>query len=166
VNKPWSSKYSIEILFSEMDHRLREIITSWRDAIKYQWYSDLRIKIPAGLNDKRVAVVFYNYPDSRQARLLLTTPEESDCITLQSIPDWLETIFLLRHKLTSQQKKPVGTRDDYKCGEKCEAARNYICGTDGKTYQNFCHLKQTACQTKQDLVVVHEGRCNKNGKRW
>ena len=35
-----------------------------------------------------------------------------------------------------------------------------VCGTDGKTYIDVCHLKRVACETQNtDLAVASKGKC-------
>nr|P0DKM9.1 RecName: Full=Turripeptide OL11-like [Xenuroturris albina] len=34
-----------------------------------------------------------------------------------------------------------------------------VCGSDGKTYPNKCHLTSTACTSQKDITVLHEGKC-------
>lgn len=46
------------------------------------------------------------------------------------------------------------------CPEVCTADYKPVCGTDGKTYPNFCNLLQNACTTKKkNLTMAHEGEC-------
>ena len=46
------------------------------------------------------------------------------------------------------------------CPEVCTADYKPVCGTDGKTYSNYCNLLQNACITKmKNLTMAHEGEC-------
>ena len=46
------------------------------------------------------------------------------------------------------------------CPEVCTADYKPVCGTDGKTYSNYCNLLQNACTTKmKNLTMAHEGEC-------
>merc|ERR1719369_1595610 len=51
-----------------------------------------------------------------------------------------------------------GPDNGTKCLRPCPKNLRPVCGSDGKTYPNDCLLKIAAC-LKQDLVVVHEGKC-------
>jgi hypothetical protein len=56
-------------------------------------------------------------------------------------------------------KKKKNKKD--KCKKiKCETYPNdVICGSDGKTHTNECHLNMTACMTKSSITVLHKGPC-------
>ena len=46
------------------------------------------------------------------------------------------------------------------CPETCDNDYSPVCGTDGTTYSNMCHLTQTACVIgSTDLIVDYEGEC-------
>ena len=46
------------------------------------------------------------------------------------------------------------------CPEVCTADYKPVCGTDGKTYSNYCNLLQNACTTMmKNLTMAHEGEC-------
>ena len=46
------------------------------------------------------------------------------------------------------------------CPEVCTADYKPVCGTDGKTYSNYCNLLQNACTNKmKNLAKAHEGEC-------
>ena len=34
-----------------------------------------------------------------------------------------------------------------------------VCGTDGKTYKNWCVMHQQACTTRKVIDLYHSGRC-------
>ena len=46
------------------------------------------------------------------------------------------------------------------CMTVCTANYSPVCGTDGVTYSNVCHLKMTACITgNKDLTIAYKGEC-------
>ena len=46
------------------------------------------------------------------------------------------------------------------CPEICNNDYSPVCGTDGTTYSNVCHLTQTACVMESaDLIIDYEGEC-------
>ena len=46
------------------------------------------------------------------------------------------------------------------CMTVCTADYSPVCGTDGVTYSNVCHLKMTACVTgNKDLTIAYKGEC-------
>ncbi|XP_023932250.1 agrin-like isoform X3 [Lingula anatina] len=44
------------------------------------------------------------------------------------------------------------------CGH-CEPVGSPVCGTDGKTYSNWCELNRTACETNSGVTLKHERAC-------
>ena len=34
-----------------------------------------------------------------------------------------------------------------------------ICGSDGKTYDNQCHMEFVACESNSDITIKHPGKC-------
>ena len=49
--------------------------------------------------------------------------------------------------------------------EVCTADYSPVCGTDGKTYSNYCQLKLAACLTgNKDLTIDYKGECT-TGRR-
>lgn len=40
-------------------------------------------------------------------------------------------------------------------------ATTYVCGSDGNTYNNTCHLKAKACVTNKYIKVVSQEKCRK-----
>ena len=47
------------------------------------------------------------------------------------------------------------------CPQCSDEPVEYICATDGKTYNNECEVKRKACMTKSLLKTVHKGKCGK-----
>ena len=50
------------------------------------------------------------------------------------------------------------------CHEECpynipDDPRNYICGSDGRTYNNTCDLKAAICRKGQSITVAYKGPC-------
>ncbi|XP_021108619.1 serine protease inhibitor Kazal-type 4 isoform X2 [Heterocephalus glaber] len=41
----------------------------------------------------------------------------------------------------------------------CPQTPNLICGTDGVTYNNECHLCLTRIKTKKDIQIIKDGKC-------
>ncbi|XP_052032216.1 serine protease inhibitor Kazal-type 4 [Apodemus sylvaticus] len=41
----------------------------------------------------------------------------------------------------------------------CPQTPNPICGTDGVTYENECHLCVTRMKTKKDIQILKDGTC-------
>ena len=44
---------------------------------------------------------------------------------------------------------------------KCTQDYQPVCGTDGKTYQNQCHLSIEECRTQGKITKKHDGACEK-----
>ena len=47
------------------------------------------------------------------------------------------------------------------CPRECPYQRSPVCGSDGKTYINDCHLKITSCRRKANVSVRYAGECSK-----
>ncbi|XP_031232608.1 serine protease inhibitor Kazal-type 4 [Mastomys coucha] len=41
----------------------------------------------------------------------------------------------------------------------CPRTPNLICGTDGLTYENECHLCVTRMKTRKDIQIMKDGEC-------
>ncbi|XP_021078094.1 serine protease inhibitor Kazal-type 4 [Mus pahari] len=41
----------------------------------------------------------------------------------------------------------------------CPSTPNLICGTDGLTYENECHLCLTRMKTMKDIQIMKDGQC-------
>ncbi|XP_029198702.2 uncharacterized protein LOC114963633 [Acropora millepora] len=46
-----------------------------------------------------------------------------------------------------------------KCIQTCTSEQAKVCGSDGRTYRNECHLKRTACVNKKNVDVLKHGPC-------
>ena len=47
------------------------------------------------------------------------------------------------------------------CPHECPYQRSSVCGSDGKTYINDCHLRVSSCRRKANVSVRYAGECNK-----
>jgi len=52
--------------------------------------------------------------------------------------------------------EPIGTRSE--CSRDCELTYKPVCGSDGATYTNMCHLIRAAC-THKGLLRLSDGPC-------
>jgi hypothetical protein len=57
--------------------------------------------------------------------------------------------------LLDEQRNPV-----CRCGDTCSLEFTPVCGSDGKTYQNECSLRQEACRSKKNLRIIYRGKCS------
>jgi len=46
---------------------------------------------------------------------------------------------------------------------RCGFKREPVCGTDNKTYTNYCHLAQASCQSSTPLQLASRGKCESEG---
>ena len=45
------------------------------------------------------------------------------------------------------------------CDKYCNWIRDPICGSDGTTYSNKCHMEVAACKSDSDITIKHPGEC-------
>lgn len=41
----------------------------------------------------------------------------------------------------------------------CTQASGKVCGSDGITYTDLCHLQNASCATRKKIFVAHAGEC-------
>ena len=62
-------------------------------------------------------------------------------------------IWILSYKRHSNYLGPE------ECPETCPSDNDYVCGSDGTSYQNECYLKNTRCLVNPDLYLDYKGEC-------
>lgn len=48
-----------------------------------------------------------------------------------------------------------------RCPDTCPSSGSPVCGTDGRTYQSLCALRQHSCLHRENIRVQHPGECGK-----
>ncbi|KAL3289355.1 hypothetical protein HHI36_022791 [Cryptolaemus montrouzieri] len=48
------------------------------------------------------------------------------------------------------------------CPTECRKEVAYVCGSDGKTYENHCELRVASCKARQNTYVKYQGKCEQN----
>ena len=54
------------------------------------------------------------------------------------------------------------TTAECKCDSACIEIYAPVCGTDGKTYINDCHMRRQACIDQKNITVSYKGECSKS----
>lgn len=49
-----------------------------------------------------------------------------------------------------------------KCDIACIEIYAPVCGTDGKTYSNDCHMKRQTCIDQKNITMSYKGECSKS----
>ena len=44
----------------------------------------------------------------------------------------------------------------------CSSIYSPVCGSDGKTYPNECHMGMISCRERRTITLKHDGNCGKN----
>ncbi|KAI8846960.1 hypothetical protein BC829DRAFT_444958 [Chytridium lagenaria] len=66
--------------------------------------------------------------------------------------------------LTKSYDGPCGVGIEFGCNYYCGSSDiNPVCGSDGITYNNKCHVGKPACESPENTTVVHDGACGDNG---
>ena len=47
------------------------------------------------------------------------------------------------------------------CPSQCSFELDPVCGSDGRTYNNKCHLRVEACRQGSKLKIIHKGWCGR-----
>ncbi|XP_039268307.2 uncharacterized protein LOC120343238 [Styela clava] len=48
-----------------------------------------------------------------------------------------------------------------RCKIECDVqALSYVCGKDGRTYTNECHVRQSECRHQMEIGILHSGTCS------
>nr|CAE51397.1 TPA: Kazal type serine protease inhibitor 4 precursor [Rattus norvegicus] len=70
---------------------------------------------------------------------------------------WLVTLTLV--PLLAMDRFPQPICEHMAEFPNCPRSPNLICGTDGLTYENECHLCVTRMKTKKDIQIMKDGKC-------
>ena len=49
-----------------------------------------------------------------------------------------------------------------KCPDDCSTDFEPVCGTNSKTYTNYCHLRTDSCKRQQKIRIEHIGVCGES----
>ena len=81
------------------------------------------------------------------------------------LPEELGNSFLTSDEEDKEDGNPQ-VKVDCNCDHfKCQGlATRVICGTNGVTYSNECHMKREACLQQRDIHKLHDGDCRPHCK--
>ena len=80
--------------------------------------------------------VFSSQPEDQENSILVDTEEDREELIVETVVNCSCDHFECRGQATS-----------------------VLCGTDGVTYSNECHMRKKACQLQKDIHKVHDGEC-------
>lgn len=62
--------------------------------------------------------------------------------------------------ITVQYEGKCGSAARDECNKHCSKDYRPVCGTNGKSYNNECHIRGSACTDGINVTVAYRGECN------
>ena len=57
-----------------------------------------------------------------------------------------------------EEVEAIAVERSVECPSQCSFEFSPVCGSDGRTYNNKCHLRVEACRAGSKLKIIHKGQ--------